>query len=356
MVRWSQPGFVGTFLEDDWIIPDAGGSQVTGAAAYAGAVYLFTETSIFALTIDAEGPRLQPVSSSFGTLAPSTVQCLPDGRLAFLSRMGMFAVKSSGRGASVEEIGLDVTDILERMQTGAAGRSVAAIDPATGNYVLAIPTNSAKNDTMLCYDFRVQGWRSYDALPFRPVTLHPAAGRAGYLLVGATLPGLVYSLRVWNHPDVAGTNPFAASFESNELRLDPQGLKVFRCRGILVGFIESDAAPDDPGCTVRVWTTSRRTRGTPAESYYDTTLELVGQDFLDAWTLGGVVLNDPGAYFRTPMVTWRTIPVDVSMITGLRFKISVAAGRRMHLHGFAIIAEEQGHEASRIPGPTRTVA
>lgn len=352
LVRWSQPGFIGTFLEDDWIVPDASGAQVTGAVSYNGAVYLFTEMSIFQLNIDAEGPRLQPVSSSVGTLAPASAQCLPDGRIAFLSRLGMFAIDHKGQ---IEEIGTEVTDILERIQTGAGGRSVAAIDPATGIYVLALPTNSAKNDTMLGYDFRVGGWRSYDALPFRPVTLHAASGRAGHLLVGATLPGSLYSLRVWNHPDVSGTNPFASSFESNELRLDPQGLKVFRCRGILVGFIESDVAPSDPGCTVRVWTTSRRTRGTPAESYYDTSMELVGQDFLDAWALGGVTLNASEAYFRTPMVTWRVIPIDVSMITGLRFKISVSAGRRLHLHGFSVIAEEQGQEASRVSGPVRGV-
>ena len=31
LVRWSQAGFAGTWLEDDWLIPDAGGCRVTAA-------------------------------------------------------------------------------------------------------------------------------------------------------------------------------------------------------------------------------------------------------------------------------------------------------------------------------------
>lgn len=355
LVRWSQPGFLGTFLEDDYTIPDAGGAQVTAAIAYNGGVYLFTESSAFQLNIDAEGSRLRPLPIRTGCIAPSTLQVLPNGRLMFLSRLGMVSL---GADDSLVDVGLDIQDSLAKLQLSRAGRSVGAIDPDTGIYLLGMPTRGPWNDTLKGFDFRVNGWRDYDSAPQVPTVLHAAAGRAGHLLFGGYDTGAgTYTLRVWKRPDVTGLSALPPLFESNELRLDPQGLKVFRCRGILVGFIESDAHASDPGCAAQVWVTSRRTGATPADSYYTTTLELVGQDFLDTWAMGELTLNtgtpDTGAYFRNPMVTWRILPVDVSMISGLRFQLSMSADRRMHLHGFAILAEEQGFEASRVAGPKR---
>lgn len=355
LVRWSQQGYIGTFLKNDWIVPDAGGAQITGLVAYAGSVYLFTELSIFRLDLTAQGPQLKPVNPTCGCAAPGSIQAIPDGRLVFLSRLGIYALSPDG---TVQEIGQEIYDIVSTLNMGKAGRAVAGVDPQTGIYVLAMPTKSQWNDTIVGFDWRVGGWRSYDMSPFSPVQFHAAAGRAGHLLMGA-FSNTGHTLRVWNRPDASENFSISSEYETNEIRIDPQGLKVFRVKAILVGFIESDAKTDDPSLNVRVWTTSRKTGETPTTSYYDTTAELVGQDFGDAWTLGELTLNsltpNTGAYYRTPMVTWRKIEVDRSGLTGLRFKLSTVLNRRLHLHGIAIIAEEQGNEASRIPGQKRSV-
>ena len=120
---------------------------------------------------------------------------------------------------------------------------------------------------------------------------------------------------------------------------------------------------NDPSCTVRVWPTNRRTNrsptliteANPAGSYKEYTMELVGQDFSDTWRLGNVTLGGSEAYYRDPAVCWRRVLVDVGTTTGFAFRLQVTNGKRMDVHALAIIAEPMGQEASRLPGPTRSV-
>lgn len=360
MVRWSQPGTIGTFEEDAWVVPDSGGSQITGVFAFAGAVYLFTDGSVFRLDIDAEGARLTPLSQSVGAIAPHSIQVLPDGRMAWLGRTSVFATS----GTDVEDIGVDIQPTLKRINKSRAGRAVGAVDPIKGTYILAIPVATAFNETIFGYDFRAKGWHEYDLGNYYPTVFHACSGRAGHLLLGNYLFGVQFDVRVWGHPDVGaavqGEN-LTTTYESVELRMDEQGLQPFRVREILIGFLETDSLSGDPSCTVRVWPTNRKTGNTPTlitesnpdGSYKEYGLELVGQDFADTWRLGNVTLNATQAYYRDPAICWRRVLVDIGTTTGFAFRLQTTLGKRMNLHAFAIIAEPEGREASRLPGPTR---
>jgi hypothetical protein len=312
-------------------------------------VFIFTERSVFNLNIDAEGARLDPVSSSIGCVAPGTVRTLPDGSLIWLGRTSVFRLVNG----QIVDTGDQVRDILVKVNRARAGRAVAEVDPISGMYVLAMPINSTNNDVVLGYDYLLEGWREYDLGGLYPLSMHACAGRAGHLMVGMAPGGGYHEVRLWNHPGVDDTPLVTSTYESVELRVDEQGLTPFRVRELLVGFIESDADLASPGCNVRVWRGSRQTATTPADSYFDTTMELVGQDFQDSWRLGSVTLNGAQSYFRDPQVTWRRVPCDVGITTGFRFRLQTTGGRRMHLHGIAIIAEPLGREASRVSGRTR---
>lgn len=366
MVRWSQPGTIGTFDEDDWAVPDAGGGEVKGLCSFAGAVYILTDSSVFRLDLDAEGRRLVPISQTDGTVAPASVQVLPDGRLVWLSRNSFMAYD----GNTVTDIGLPVQVQVARINVSMAGRTAAAIDPETGVYLCAVPIDAANNTTVLAYDVRTGGWSEYDFDGARINVMHAATGRAGYLFCGVTnSSGTSYTLNVWGYPDVNGAylTALASSYETTTMRVDDLGLVPFRVREILIGFIESDSTANDPSLTVRVYPTARTTFGTPTArtidtngevsrgSYTDYPAELVAQDFVDTWRLGNVTLNATEAYYRTPIVTWRRVLVDVGTTNGFAFKLIVASGRRINLYGFAMIAQTEGEEASRVPGPTRTV-
>lgn len=364
-VRWSQPGAIGTFEEDAWVVPDAGGAQITGLIAYGGYLYMFTEGSVFRLNLDAEGSRPEPVSRTYGTVSPASVQVLPDGRMVWLSRRTVVTYD----GTSVKDIGLTIQDRLRYVNTSAVGRAAAAVNAQTGVYLLALPIDSEQNYTTLGYDVRVAGWHEYsigDTFPHAVTALHAAAGSTGYVLTGLGWqlgPFGPFNLAVWGYPDVGTTGSFygASLYETTILRMDELGLQTFQVRELLIGFIETDSLADDPTLNVRVWPTDRQTNANPNAitpdnedgSYIDYTAELVGQDFEDTWRLGNVTLAGAQAYYRTGAIRWRRVLVDVGTTVGFSFRLSVASGRRINLFGIGIIAQPNGEEASRIPGPTR---
>lgn len=364
-VRWSQPGAIGTFEEDAWCVPDAGGAQITGLCSYGGFVYMFTESSVFRLNLDAEGARPEPVSRTYGTVAPASVQVLPDGRLIWLARRTVVVYD----GSTITDIGLPIQDRLRYVNTSAVGRAACAVNGQSGVYLLSLPIDSEQNFVTLGYDVRVNGWHEYDlgnTLTNQGVTaLHATAGSSGYVLAGLgyQLANLgPFNLCVWGYPDV-GTfaSQITSVYETTILRMDELGLQTFQVREILIGFIESDSLAGDPALSVRVFPTDRQTNANPNAitpdnpdgSYIDYTAELVGQDFEDTWRLGNVTLGGNEAYYRTSAIRWRRVLVDVTTTVGFSFRLTVASGSRLNLFGIGIIAQPNGEEASRVPGPTR---
>jgi hypothetical protein len=352
MVRVSQPNAIGTFEENAYVIAP-GGSEVTGLRAFAGYCYVLTDREVFRFSIGAAGiPVPEPVFS-VGCVAPQSVQVLPNGQMAWLSRTSAYMHD----GTKTTEIGEDILDKLAKLNVSVAGLVAGAVDPSTGNYLLAVPINSATNTTVLSYDIRTDGWREYDAEK-QVLAFHACSGYAGTLLCAVADPaGGSENVMVWDSPSfISGAVGAASTYESVEIRYDKEGRTPFRVRELLIGFLESDGRTDDPGLTVTVWKTSRKVGTSPTANRVSYTAELVGQDFGTTWALGEVTLNGTEAYYRDPAVVWRSVKIDVTTTTGFYFTLSIAAGRRMNLLGFAIIAEPTGDEASRIPGPTRTVS
>lgn len=350
MVRFSQPNAIGTFERDSFVIAP-GGSEVTGVKAYAGYCYIFTDREVFRFSIGPDGlPRPEPVFA-VDCSAPMSVQTLQNGKIVWLSRTSAYMHD----GTSTKEIGLDILDQLAKVNLSVVGLAAGAVDPATGNYLVALPISAAANTTTLCYDIRTGGWREYD--PLKQIRcFHACSGYAGTLLCGVSAPtGGSDSVMVWDSPPfISGAEGAASAYESVEIRFDKEGRTPFRVRELLIGFMESDGKNDDPGLTVNVWKTSRKVGTSPSANKVSYTAELVGQDFGTTWALGEVTLGAAEAYYRDPAVVWRSVKIDVTTTTGFYFSLVMAAGKRMNLLGFAIIAEPMGDEASRIPGPTRS--
>lgn len=364
-VRWSQPGAIGTFEETAWVVPDAGGAQITGLISYGGYLYMFTESSVFRLNLDAEGARPEPVSRTYGTVSPASVQVLPDGRLAWLSRRTVVVHD----GSTVKDIGIQIQDRLRNLNMSAVGRAAGTVNPQTGVYLLALPIDADQNYVTLGYDIRVGGWHEYDlgtSTTYQGVTaLHAMAGPSGYVLTGLgyQLSYLgPFNLCVWGYPDVSTfASQITSVYETTILRMDELGLQTFQVREILIGFIETDSKTNEPSLSVRVFPTDRQTNANPNAitttnedgSYIDYTAELVGQDFEDTWRLGNVTLGGDEAYYRVGAIRWRRVLVDVGTTVGFSFRLTVEAGRRINLFGIGIIAQPNGEEASRVPGPNR---
>lgn len=154
MVRRSEPGFPGTFLEDDYIYPDSGGAEITGLVSHNGALIAFTEHSMFAIGDDFTTP--QPISLGIGCSAPQTITALKDGTLVWLSRDGFYGMKQFG---SITRLSAPIDKIFKSdVNKGRINLASAVVDPSTGEYRCVLSEKgSSYNNLIFCFDGKY--WR-----------------------------------------------------------------------------------------------------------------------------------------------------------------------------------------------------
>jgi len=143
MLRWSLPGRWGTFVEQDSLIPDPSGADVTGLASINGALLVCTERSTFLVmpTPEARLVRATALSTTVGCVAPQSMRTLQDGSVIWLGREGFYRYIA---GRQPELISQAIGHTMEMVNAARALQACADIDPESGAYVCYLPLGATR--------------------------------------------------------------------------------------------------------------------------------------------------------------------------------------------------------------------
>lgn len=342
-VRWSEPGFPGTFLEDNYAIPSEGGAQITGLTAWGDALIVFTDRSIYRLEVEGQ-VAVRPLFHGVGCVAPCSIQALPDGRLIWQGPNGFYAMALGGAPVRISQ---PISRLVARLPSGFSGRTVSAIDPLTGMYLASVCTNSVIQDQLLAYDPRTEGWTQFDLGAWHATAMCSQPGPAGHVLMGAQLDGSGVQVRVWNRASTINGGTYSFTYVSNVIRIDPSGSVPFRLRSIVIEFAET--AIKDGGSAVLSVYPDDAPESTPVTYNVD----MCRDEAEDTWPFGGLTVGT-GTPFRQPLLRSRKVDVDINTVTGFRFKLVSNANIRLELIGFRFIIDSQDNKkSSRLPGALR---
>ena len=156
-IRPSLPGRWATFPRGQVIYPDVTGSEITGLLSTQWGLLVFSETSVFLVTPNAEGTgfRVSTLRDNVGCSAPNSVATLPSGAAVWLGPKGWYAFD----GTQITPISLDIQDtVVRRLAVGGLRAAVAAVDEAAGEYRCWVPVDGSKYNN-LCVVFDGTGWR-----------------------------------------------------------------------------------------------------------------------------------------------------------------------------------------------------
>lgn len=157
LLRPSEPGFWGTFLENMEIYPDTRGAEITGLWTVAQGLLVFTDTSTFLVQQGDEGIhfRTSTLNPYIGCVAPDSLQSLPNGMTVWLGRDGFYGFD----GTQVLQLSGDIKEsVIQRINKNWRVRACSAVDPRMGEYRCWIPVDGAQVNN-LCVVYDGQGWR-----------------------------------------------------------------------------------------------------------------------------------------------------------------------------------------------------
>lgn len=162
IVRISDPGFPGTFLEDNYTYPDVNGADVIAVASHMGMLLAFTESAVYDITPDRQTGELTTGTTlvqGIGCTAPRSIAPLYNGDLIFLGRDGFYACDPRGRISLISD---DIHKVLNYdMNTSKFRRAVAVVDPVSREYHCAVPVaGTPDNRVTFCFDGK--NWRRHD--------------------------------------------------------------------------------------------------------------------------------------------------------------------------------------------------
>jgi hypothetical protein len=357
-VRWSQPGFYGTFNEFDFVVPDnASGSEVTGLQSWGSYLYAFTHSTVYRIDTNAQNaPRCIPVAD-VGCSAPQTIQSLPDGTLMWLGRGGFVIATQAGDGfLSYRLVSTAISKTTRRISIVGSGRACATVDRQTGLYLCAFDGrqsgSSSTNDTVISYDVQTGGFTFFEQSLY-PTAMTNTGGRNATTLWAGLLSGATFRVYAWNRRGPQTTILPTSTYRSNFLRIDPSGLRKFNVREILVGFIETESVDikggETPPCYLKWYTGDRINSPSVTER-----LQLVGEDYPIAQRVKDATLGTDGkSIFLEGMVRWRRVSTySLKNVSGFWFEINMPSGEPLHLVGIKFIVEPADKAAGRTAGPT----
>ena len=189
-VRYSAPLFPESFPANNILsIGDDDGGPITGMRATKNALVVFKNRGIYLVKGDpASGFYAQTLNKDIGCIAPDSVAELPGLGLVFLSDKSIFllegALENTGSITSVVNVGSEIPNQLERINSSAAIRSSAAVYQRDKEYWLSIPIDgSSKNNMCLIYHYEVGSW---SVRPNFPIDCMVATkDHRGYLFFGS---------------------------------------------------------------------------------------------------------------------------------------------------------------------------
>ena len=189
-VRYSAPLFPESFPVDNILsIGDDDGGPITGMRATKNALVVFKNRGIYLIKGDpVSGFFAQTLNQDIGCISPDSIAELPGLGLVFLSNKSVFllegALENTGSITSVVNIGSEIPNQLERINSSAAIRASAAVYQHDKEYWLSIPIDgSSKNNMCLIYHYEVGSW---SVRPNFPIDCMVATkDHRGYLFFGS---------------------------------------------------------------------------------------------------------------------------------------------------------------------------
>ena len=332
LVRRSEPGFPGTFLEDDFIYPDAGGSEITGLVSHNGVLLAFTDNSIYAIGDDFSVP--QPISLGVGCSAPRSIVARRDGTLMWLSREGFYGMREMGN--IVRMSGPIDTIFKEAVNFGQLNMAVAVFDTESGEYRCALaPKGTRRNELLFCFDGKY--WRRQTlGIHIADMCVTPNTFRYTYA-IGSDVREQDVSVRASSEnlltPTVDATADLARLFvlnrqnsdwfagprriryRSNWIYSSDYGLTPTNVRTLYIGLLDAF----DGFATVRIY---KNGSWDPVHVMND--LRTVGvDDESDVVTdIAGSATYDKSK-FHLPRLHWRQVPVDLQNVNSWAFEIEM---------------------------------
>jgi hypothetical protein len=189
-LRYSAPLFPEVFPEDHILtIGDDDGGPITGMRATKNALVVFKTRGIYLVKGDPlNGFSAQTLNKDIGCIAPDSITELPGLGLAFLSEKSVYllegALENTGSITSVVNIGAEIPNQLERLNTSSAIRASAAVYQKDKEYWLSIPTiGSSKNNICLIYHYEVGSWSIRKDFPIDCMVV--SKDHRGYLFMGS---------------------------------------------------------------------------------------------------------------------------------------------------------------------------
>ena len=325
LVRRSEPGFAGTFLEDDFIYPDAGGAEITGLVSHNGVLLAFTENSIYAIGDDFSVP--QPISLGVGCSAPRSIVARRDGTLMWLSREGFYGMREMGN--IVRMSGPIDTIFKESVNFGQLNMAVAVFDTDSGEYRCALaPKGTRKNELIFCFDGKY--WRRQTlGIHISDMCVTPNTFRYTYA-IGTDDRERDVSLKVGDENtkgDLARlfvlnrqtsdwfAGPRRIQYRSNWIYSSDYGLTPTNVRTLYIGLLDAF----DGFATVRIYK-----NGSWDPVHVMTDLRTVGVDDESNLVMdvaGSAIFNK--SKFHSPRLYWRQVPVDLQNVNSWAFEVEM---------------------------------
>lgn len=161
-VRWSMPGRWGTFLPNDFLVPDAGAIPTAGIAT-SGGVIIATPRSVFKIEPDGGGFKPVSVSSPRGCPAPDTMREMPNGQVVWFGGDDFYAWD----GSTITAIGQSQEFYLKRANRARWVQATATVDPKNGEYLCAVACDSETVPATIFVYSPAQRWRRHQGFPVR---------------------------------------------------------------------------------------------------------------------------------------------------------------------------------------------
>ena len=188
-IKYSAPLFPESFPEDNVIVVgDDDGGPITGMKATKNALVVFKTRGIYLVKGNpASGFVAQTLNKDVGCIAPDSIAELPGLGVVFLSEKSIYllegALENTGSITQVVNLGLEIPNQLERVNTSAAIRACSAVYQKDKEYWLSLPIDgSIENNICFIYHYEVGSWSIRKNFPIECMVT--TKDHRGYLFFG----------------------------------------------------------------------------------------------------------------------------------------------------------------------------
>ena len=193
-IYYSAPLFPESFPKNNVIsIGDDDGGPITGIRATKNALVVFKNRGIYLVKGDpVSGFVAQTLNRDIGCIAPDSIAELPGLGLVFLSERSIYllegALENTGSVTGVVNLGTEIPNQLERINTSASIRACSAVYQKDKEYWLSVPIDGSRiNNYCLIYHYQVGSWSIRNGFPMGSCVV--SKDHRSYLFFGSNRVG-----------------------------------------------------------------------------------------------------------------------------------------------------------------------